>query len=68
MNKEWQRGQQQELSTGEQVKEILEQAEKGRASNGAANYKQVLQLDPLLKGAIRKNLLTERVDIVKPLG
>jgi len=28
----------------------------------------VFQLDPLLKGAIRKNLLTERVDIVKPLG
>ena len=28
----------------------------------------MFQLDPLLKGAIRKNLLTERVDIVKPLG
>ena len=26
------------------------------------------QQDPVLKGAIRKNLLTERVDIVKPLG
>lgn len=36
--------------------------------NAAANYKRVFQLDPLLKGAIRKNLLTERVDIVKPLG
>ena len=28
----------------------------------------MFQLDPLLKGAIRKNLLTEQVDIVKPLG
>ena len=37
-------------------------------SNAAANYKRVFQLDPLLKGAIRKNLLTERVDIVKSLG
>ena len=32
------------------------------------NYKTVFQNDPLLKGAIRKNLLTERTDIVKPLG
>ena len=31
-------------------------------------YNRVLQYDPLLKGAIRKNLLTERIDIVKPLG
>ena len=52
----------------EQVRSSLEQTEKGKVSNAAANYKRVLQLDPLLKGAIRKNLLTERVDIVKPLG
>ena len=52
----------------EQVRSSLEQTEIGKVSNAAANYKQVFQLDPLLKGAIRKNLLTERVDIVKPLG
>ena len=52
----------------EQVRSSLEQTEKGKVSNAAANYKLVFQLDPLLKGAIRKNLLTERVDIVKPLG
>lgn len=52
----------------EQVRSSLEQTEKGKVSNAAANYKRVFQLDPLLKGAIRKNLLTERVDIVKPLG
>lgn len=39
-----------------------------KVSNSAANYRRVLQYDPLLKGAIRKNLLTERIDIVKPLG
>ncbi|MFR1336748.1 VapE domain-containing protein [Longicatena caecimuris] len=57
-----------ELCTVEQVRSSLEQTEKGKVSNAAANYKRVFQLDPLLKGAIRKNLLTERVDIVKPLG
>ena len=43
-------------------------AERGKVYNTAANYKRVLQYDPLLKGAIRKNLLTERIDIVKSLG
>ena len=52
----------------EQVRGSLEQTEKGKVSNAITNYKRVLQLDPLLQGAIRKNLLTERVDIVKPLG
>ena len=46
----------------------MEQTQKGKVSNSAANYRRVLQYDPLLKGAIRKNLLTERIDIVKPLG
>ena len=68
MNSELQNGQQPELCTVEQVRSSLEQTEKGKVSNAAANYKRVFQLDPLLKGAIRKNLLTERVDIVKPLG
>ena len=52
----------------EEVRNSLEQSQKGKVYNTAANYKRVLQCDPLLKGAIRKNLLTERVDIVKPLG
>ena len=46
----------------------MEQSQKGKVYNTAANYKKVLQYDPLLKGAIRKNMLTERIDIVKPLG
>ena len=68
MSSELQNGQQLELCTVEQVRSSLEQSEKGKVSNAASNYKRVFQLDPLLKGAIRKNLLTERVDIVKPLG
>ena len=46
----------------------MEQNEKGKVYNTAANYKRVLQSDPFLQGAVRKNLLTERIDIVKPLG
>lgn len=46
----------------------MEQSKKGKIYNTAANYKKVLQHDPMLKGAIRKNLMTERIDIVKPLG
>ena len=46
----------------------MEQSKKGKVYNTAANYKKVLQHDPMLKGAIRKHLMTERIDIVKPLG
>ena len=52
----------------EDVRNSLEQSQKGKVYNTAVNYKRVLQCDPLLCGAIRKNLLTERIDIVKPLG
>ena len=55
-------------STVEDVRNSLEQSQKGKVYNTAVNYKRVLQCDPLLRGAIRKNLLTERIDIVKPLG
>ena len=43
----------------EQIKESLEAYRKGGVKN--------LKNDPKLRGAIAKNLLTERVDIVKPL-
>ena len=52
----------------EEVKECLNRTPNGKVVNSASNYKTVLQCDPVLKGAIRKNLLTERIDIVKPLG
>lgn len=68
MNNELQNCQQTEPCTVEEIRNSLEQSEKGKVYNTAANYKRVLQYDPLLKGAIRKNLLTERIDIVKSLG
>lgn len=52
----------------EEVKNSLEQTQKGKVANSVTNYKRVLQYDPLLKKAIRRNLLTERIDIVKSLG
>ena len=54
--------------TVDEVRAGLDQSQKGKVYNTATNYRRVLQDDPLLKGAIRKNLLTERIDIVKPLG
>ena len=54
--------------TVDEVRAGLDKSQKGKVYNTAANYRRVLQDDPLLKGAIRKNLLTERIDIVKPLG
>ena len=36
--------------------------------NSIRNCLTVFQNDPLLSGAIAKNLLTERTDIIKPIG
>ena len=52
----------------EEVKAMLESTEKGGVRNSIRNCLTVFQNDPLLSGAIAKNLLTERVDIVKPIG
>lgn len=68
MNNELEICQQTAQSTIEEVRSSLEQSKKGKIYNTAANYKKVLQHDPMLKGTIRKNLMTERIDIVKPLG
>ena len=57
-----------ELTPAEAVELCLEHMENGKVANTMANYKRVLQSDPLLKGAICKNLLTGQVDVVKPLG
>ena len=43
---------------------MLESTEKGGVRNSIRNCLTVFQNDPLLSGAIAKNLLTERVDIV----
>lgn len=46
----------------------LQLTRRGLPANTIENCRKVFQLDPLLSGAIRLNLLTERVDIVKDLG
>lgn len=46
----------------------LELTRNGLPANTIDNFRQVFRLDPLLKGAIRLNLLTDRVDIVRNLG
>ena len=51
-----------------EVKESLEVNGKGQTLNSIKNCKTVFANDPLLKGAVCYNLLTERVDIVKNLG
>lgn len=51
----------------EQIKESLEAYQKGGVKNSIGNCVKVLKSDSKLQGAIAKNLLTERVDIVKPL-
>ena len=53
--------------TTEQIKGSLEVYQKGGVKNSIGNCVKVLKNDPKLRGAIAKNLLTERVDIVKPL-
>ena len=42
--------------------------EKGQVRNMVTNAETILSYDPLLRGSIRYNELTQRVDIVKDLG
>ena len=52
----------------EEVKAMLDTTEKGGVRNSIKNCLMVFQHDPLLSGAIAYNLLTDRTDIVKPIG
>ena len=52
----------------EEVKAMLDTTEKGGIRNSIKNCLTVFQHDPLLAGAIAYNLLTDRTDIVKPIG
>ena len=52
----------------EDVKAMLDTTEKGGVRNSIKNCLTVFQHDPLLSGAIAYNLLTDRTDIVKPIG
>lgn len=46
---------------------MLEWNDKGKVKNTIGNCLAIFQNDPVLHDAIRYNLLTERVDVVKPL-
>ena len=54
--------------TIEQVRESLSRTEKGQPANTIENCRTVFVHDSLLRGAVRLNLLTDRVDIVRDLG
>lgn len=54
--------------TTEEIKEMLEGTQKGGVKNSIKNCLTVFQRDPLLRGAISYNILSERVDIVRSLG
>ena len=52
----------------DEVRESLSVTEKGQPANTIGNCQTVFCHDPLLRDAIRLNLLTDRVDIVRDLG
>ena len=52
----------------DEVRESLSVTDKGQPANTIGNCRTVFCHDPLLRGAIRLNLLTDRVDIVRDLG
>ena len=51
----------------EKVSSLLTKTGRGEVQSTIANCVTVLQNDPLLAGAVRLNLLTERVDITQPM-
>ena len=51
----------------EKVRGSLDSTDNGAVKNSIRNCLTVFQNDPKLEGAIRYNILTERIDIVKPL-
>ena len=54
--------------TVEEVKSSLLGTMKGEISQKFENYITVLVRDPVFKNAIKTNLMTERVEIVKEVG
>lgn len=50
-----------------EVRDMLELNDKGNVKNTIGNCLTVFQYDPVLSHAVRYNLLTERVDVGKPL-
>ena len=57
-----------EMSTVEDIRADLARNDKGNTCQTINNCMLVFQRDPLLKGAIRKNELSGKIDIVGNLG
>ena len=55
----------EEMLTSEDVNNMLEHTDKGRIKQTIRNCVTVLQNDPVLKKAIKRNELSGRMDIVK---
>jgi len=55
----------EEMLTTEDVNDMLEHTDKGRTKQTIRNCVTVLQNDPVLKKAIKRNELSGRMDIVK---
>ena len=51
--------------TVEEVRGSLDLTDNGAIKNSIRNCLTVFQNDPVLQGAVRYNILTERIDIVK---
>ena len=52
----------------DEVRQRLSVTDKGKTANTIDNCRIVFCCDPLLRDAVRLNLLTDRVDIVQDLG
>ena len=57
-----------EKMTVQEVMELLDLTDKGQVKNSVTNTELILSYDPLLREGIRYNELTQRIDIVKPMG
>ena len=58
----------QSSSENTHITELLDRDEKGKAIQSNYNCQLVLRKDPLFKGAIRFNELTQKIDICRELG
>ena len=47
---------------------MLESTEKGGVRSSSRHCLPGIPQDPILSGAVAKNLLTERIDLLKPIG
>ncbi len=54
--------------TADDIREMLQLTERGQVKNSVTNAEMILSLDPLLREGIRLNELTQKIDVVRPMG